>query len=744
MYEVVWLRMMTRVTGVTIYATATVVAAFMCGLAVGSFILGWRIDKRHDPLRVYAVLELLIACAAFLVPFLFSASTPLYRYTYGAFGENFVTGVMIKGAVSFLSLLIPTIMMGGTLPVLTSCLVKNDNLFGKNFSILYGLNTLGAVCGVLLSGFITIGELGEWATIYIAASINLAVAMVALSVHLNSQRPRVEDDGVQDLPNESVGVISPYSDGIRRAVLVGLAISGFTALAYEVIWTRQLILFLRTSIYAFSGMLAVFLTGIALGSLTMNKIVEKLKIPLTVFGVLELIVGFLSILNLYAFSPLDGLWFQHWLGPFYCPFAALVIVFPMTFIFGMIFPIAGKCSAKSVAKTGRSVGWLYGSNTVGGILGSLLAGFLLIPIFGSTKTIIVLACLNVVLGSIFLLMEPKRSLVRKLALVPLLAVFVGLTVSSVGDDPFLKVMQQRIYGEKGIKGSLEGTEIFMHKEGIEGTVTVYSRKHQKAILVNGMGMTELCTETKLMAHLPLMFAKDPKEMLVICFGMGTTVKSAALYPGLNITAVELVQEAFDSFGYFHPGGEGILKRDNIRLITNDGRNHLLFTSKKYDVITVDPAPPIWAAGTVNLYTREFFQLCKDHLNTNGAMCLWFPGGSRDDDLAILRTFSEVFPETSVWKGPRGWGAYLIGTIRAMPWAEFRRNAEQAFAQPAIVRDLSEYNSACSSVDKLYALQKFDANQVKAYRSGGVLITDDFPFTEFFLWRVLMRHLKFAK
>src|SRR5271157_1821172 len=532
-YEVVWLRMLTRITGVTIYATATVLAAFMSGLAMGSFLFGRFVDRREDALRIYAVLELLVACSALLVPLLFATCVPMYRYAYEISGESMVTGTVIRGITSFLSLLVPTTIMGGTLPVLTSCLVKRDNVFGRNFSILYGLNTLGAVCGVVMSGFVTIGELGEWNTIYIGVAINLLVAVMAYTVYVKDSKSTPDPAASAGISAASAASISPYSDQVRSVVLIAFAASGFTALAYEVLWTRQLILFLETSIYAFSGMLAIFLTGIAVGSVAMNRMVDRLTNPLTFFGVLELVVGFLSILNLYLFLPFDSALARTWLGGFRPVLAAVVIVFPMTFVFGMIFPVAGRCYAKNVERTGASVGWLYGSNTVGSIFGSLCAGFVLVPVVGSTKTVIVLACINVALGLILLGLAAGRTKVQKLVLVSMVLVFGAIAMGSFGRDPFLATIERRIYGNKKTDGTASiaptpGTEIYLHKEGLEGTVTAFSQKHFKHLWINGVGMTFLCTETKLMAHLPLMFAKDPKELLIICFGMGTTVKSAAL------------------------------------------------------------------------------------------------------------------------------------------------------------------------------------------------------------------------
>lgn len=435
-YQVVWLRMLSRIMGVTIYATSTVLAAFMGGLALGSFVLGKYVDRQPKPLRIYGVLELLIGISAILVPLALAASMPLYAWAYGATGE--AAGVF-RVIYTLLVLLVPTTMMGGTLPVLTSCLVRSEGLFGKNFSLLYGLNTIGAVVGVLLCGFVTIGLFGEWISIFIGVALNLGVAVVALQ--LSAKLREGEADAVvtaaPEVEEAAATTISPYGDGIRRLVLVAFALSGFTALAYEIIWTRQLIIFLRTSIYAFSGMLAVFLTGIALGSLVMNKAVDRLKSPLLVFGGLELLVGFLSLFNLYLFSPLDSNVARAVFGLSAAGWATLSIVLPLTLVFGMIFPTAAVCYAKSANKAGSAVGGLYSANTVGSILGALFAGFLLVPSLGSTNTVLVLAVINGLLGVTLIAMEPARGWVWKgvsyavsVPVILLLAIGVGTTRSS--------------------------------------------------------------------------------------------------------------------------------------------------------------------------------------------------------------------------------------------------------------------------------------------------------------------------
>ncbi len=612
------------------------------------------------------------------------------------------------------------------------------------------MNTLGAVIGVFLSGFVIIEWLGERSTIYLGVAINLVVSLTAYFLYRADRRTVVAAPAAQPAPQgASSTAVAAYSPAVRTTVLLAFAVSGFTALAYEVIWTRQLILYLETTVYAFSGMLIVFLCGIALGSMFLGGRAERLSRPLAFLALLEGIVGLASVAGLYLFRPLDAMiqWQPFPGAPIVLrALAAGILVFPTTFLFGAIFPVAAICYAREPKKTGSSVGLLYGANTVGCIFGSLATGFLLIPSLGSTRAMILLACINVALGAMLLVLERQRRAALNLAAVGLLAVFVAAVLGVSGQDPFLATIESRILGpQDGAKPALGASEIYFNKEGVEGTVTAFSRNGRKSLWINGIGMTWLCTETKLMAYLPLSYVKDPKDMLIICFGMGTTTRSAALYPDLNIVAVELVPETFRTFRFYHSDAERIKKMPNVHLLANDGRNALLLSKKQYDVISVDPAPPIRSAGTVNLYTTDFFRLCKSRLKPHGVMCMWFFGeASRvPDSLALLHTFSQVFPKTDVWKSPNNRGFYMIGMMQDVPQDEFEARVERLFAQPRVVRDLGEFDKTCVTPQQLEALRWLDPATVRSYAADGALVTDNEPFTEFFLGRRL-REILFPK
>jgi spermidine synthase len=360
-----------------------------------------------------------------------------------------------------------------------------------------------------------------------------------------------------------------------------------------------------------------------------------------------------------------------------------------------------------------------------------------------------LALGNAALGLVLLFMESGRGWATRVSCGAIGLVAVAFFAAGVsGQDPFLRAIEQRIDNRVGTtwipdanKALPKSQTIYFHKEGIEGTVTAFDINQFKQLWINGMGMTFLTTATKLMAYLPLSMAQQPKEFLAIGFGMGTTVRSAtraeeAMYPGLQITVVDLVRETFAAYKYYHSDAEEILAKPYVHLEVNDGRNRLLLSDTFYDVITVDPAPPIYSAGTVNLYTQEFFTLAKNRLSKTGIFCLWFPGGTREEVHSLLRTFYSVFPDASIWSGPSGWGFYLIGPKNPVDWDHFNRQLIRIYETSSLIKDLREWDDFASSVNQVKSLLMWKGEEIGQVARSGVIITDNYPFTEFPLWRYL--------
>jgi spermidine synthase len=247
-------------------------------------------------------------------------------------------------------------------------------------------------------------------------------------------------------------------------------------------------------------------------------------------------------------------------------------------------------------------------------------------------------------------------------------------------------------------------------------------------------MTVLVSETKLMAHLPMALAKDPKRILVVCFGMGTTLRSASRHPGVqvDIDAVDIVPNVFDCFKFFHKDADGIVQKPNVHLYADDGRNFLLLSQKAYDVITIDPAPPVYSAGTVNLYTREFLSLCKSRLTEDGVVCLWLPPAPASELLMIMKTFANVFPGASLWGGLRMPGFYLIGGHRS--FEQTPDSLSSLVRHLSKIPDLSEWEAFYQDEAILTNLYLLGSNALRQLVKNVPEVTDDRPYTEFPLWR----------
>jgi spermidine synthase len=732
-YETVWVRMLTRYVGATTYATSTVLAVFMAGLALGSYLGGRVADRTRRPLRTYAVLEVATAIAGLLCSFaLIGGLGGLYVAVSEAVGEA-PTGLLLARIMFVvLCLLPPAVLMGATLPLLVSFVSRLGQHVQVGLGRLYAINTFGAVVGVFAAGLVLIGEFGESASLGVAAGLNLLAALLVFG--LSEPAPVASAADAADAPAE---VVQPYPAAVRRLALAAFVVSGFSALAYEILWTRYLVLVLQTSIYAFSLMLGTFLTGIALGSWLSSRRPGFRRRPLVFFALLETLIGLGTVCGLLLLpvgnrvwlvmeNSRAGEWGQLGVGAILC----VLLVLPIAVMFGVQFPIAVRCCQAEPGAPGRSTGQAYAANTLGTIAGAISAGFLLIPLLGTSHTMVLLAALNVVFGLLLLAVAPAAERGRMtLATLAVAGEFAVLALL-VG-DPYQTIMESRV------RHMGPGWEVFRSFERATATTIAAgdrSKPQERALLVNGYGMTSLCTETKLMTHLPYLLADDPKHLLVICFGMGTTYHSACLYPELRVDAVDIVPEVFDCYEEFHADAASSLNRPNAYRHVDDGRNYLLTHSDKYDIITIDPAPPLHSAGTVNLYTREFFQLCKDRLTAGGVFSLWIPPAQESEVKMIMRSFVEVFPDGALWGALDFEGFYLIGGHR--PLGQTPQQVAEIARKLSEVKELADWKGRVDytrpkNLERLYLTD--GAGLARLVRDARP-VTDDHPYTEFPLWR----------
>lgn len=720
MYEVVWLRMLTRILGSTTYAVSTVLAAFMAGLALGSVLVGRFVDRVNRPLRLYALLELGIGLSALATLGLPQRLLPVYQSIYDFAGGERAWLTAGQVVIALVVLLVPTALMGATLPTLCAYGTRRRLGFGRCVGMLYSLNTLGALVGVCSSGFVLLGIYGETITLAVGVLLNLLVAAAAWLVSRTTSETSAAPAAAE--PTDPAAL---YPANCRRAIVVTFALSGFTALGSEVVWSRMLLAYQGTSIYAFSSMLAVVLGGIGVGSLVGGKYLLRRRDPLHQLALVQLGIATAVVVALHLFRHL----------PYGMLLPPLILLGPLGILWGISFPLSAACYENAQQGKGRSIGELYAWNTVGCIAGSLGAGFVLVPWLGCSRAAASLAAVSLISGVWLLWVNPQRAARRRSGEVvlagtcALLLVFVG--------DPYYDVLHKEM-----LDFYPSGIEVFSHTDEATATMTVFGRAggepNEKQLWVNGTGMTVLVPVTKLMAHLPLALADDPHDVLVICLGMGTSLRSAAAHPGVQIRVVELVPAVTRAFPFFHPDSPHLLEQPNVELVVDDGRNDLLMHPRRlYDVITLDPPPPLYAAGTVNLYSRDFLTLCRERLRAGGVLCVYIQPDSLTENLMLFRTFLDVFEHVRVWTGPEPHRGYLmIGTRQPLAMESVPAKIRKLYENPAIAEDLRQWGDSLDRPEKILDLYVSDGRDLRAACEHSPLITDDQPFTEFPLWRML--------
>lgn len=739
-YEIIWIKELTLIMGNTVYSSTTVLAAFMGGLALGSILLGRYIDSsKISPLKLYAVLELGIGLFALSLPYLLAGFNPLYSWIYQASSFNTHLITFLKFMISFCFLLIPTFLMGGTLPILSKYIVSSFHHLGRRTGTLYAINTFGAVMGTLLTGYLLIGLIGIKATTYLAVVINLFLFVFAYLLSTLSVKASPIENKIDYKTSLQDEFTDEYSKMSITLVLIIYALSGFTALAYEIIWMRVFIPFLSSSIYSFTTMLVAFLFGLSLGSWVCSRFVDLENKLIPSLGMVQILIGFFSLLSLILFY-LFYLIFSKQLNlalENMNTWAFLItigfyffILLPPALLMGSVFPLVIKiCSKKKMKLIGTTVGDIYFINTIGAISGSLITGFFLIHWLGVQGTFILMVALNTLGGLVLIAISLKAKGQIRLVLASSLIVIFTLILATNSKNIFFKVLIDRLNNLNMLD---KNSKIIYYREDTTANIcAVEYSKGAKNLLINSIPITGTALETKLMAHLPLLLHRKPKKGLVICFGMGTTFRSAYLH-GIDLQAIELVSNLIECFPLFYEDAQTILDDPITKVIINDGRNHLLLTQEKYDIITVDPSPPLYSSGTVNLYTQEFYQLCRQRLTDDGIFCmwLWIPSCRESEFKMLVKTFISVFPHTTVWSGVYKFGIYLIGSNQKIS-IELPSLARR-IQNPLIQKDMKQLIKHQIKIDDQFILSLFlfDEETAWDFVKDATILTDDHPYTEY--------------
>ncbi len=772
-YQVLWSRFMGGIIGNTHFSITIVVAVFMAGLAIGSYLGGRIADRTARPLRLYGVITVLAGLTCLLVPLLASAGRPLFAYLYQFYiGEPQATPLLtVRIVFCALLLLVPTTFMGATLPALSRYFTRRLDQVGGTLGLLYTINTLGAAFGAAITGFVAIPLLGLWGCTLLGVAIDLVLGALIIAMTRDEERVPVDTAGgtEKDAPATAARLPGPV-----RLALVAFAISGFANMLLQIAWTKAIVLTIGNSTYAFSLIVTLFIAGIAIGGGAVSLFIDRVRNLPLLLGAVVFVTGALisaTIPLLGHFPVLGARWFDQISNPGYATFLRAqiimvsVVILPATIAMGMVFPIVGKIRTQTVETVGSAVGSAYFWNTLGSILGTLVSGFVLIPLLGKVySTLYVGAGISVLLGVIVVHQSLAGSGARRvgiagaLLLLVLVPSFIYRPYGVLGSErhfwqPALMSRGAYVYykgsyygpdgkprpQEEFVQSMVDLNQVLLYEEGVHAPVAVVKSGRTgeiamrisgkvEASLAPGGGYNNDLPHQIMAGHLPMILHPEPRDVLTLGLGGGVTLGTLTLYPEVRtIDSLEISPEVVAAArDYFSSANRGALESDKVRSVIGDGRNHIEYTTQRFDVITSVPSNP-WIAGIGNLFTVEFFQACRDRLREGGILCNWIHKiNMRGEDFrTVLRTFIEVFGDhAQLWD--LGLDCMLIGSTSPVRFDASRFAALIGNAE--IARDLESLG--VTDAPTFLRHYRLDSSRLRRYVDGGPTNRDNFPILEF--------------
>ncbi|MCF6339462.1 MAG: fused MFS/spermidine synthase [Sulfurimonas sp.] len=645
MYQVLWVRLLSLSIGATSVSISIVLATFFLGLGLGSYFTGTIIKKFKNSFKIYLFAEIIIALSAvLLLPILLNLDY------YISMLHIVEAGLGLKFFIVMLLLFIPTFFIGTTFPLLMSVAIKQKNEIGLKLAYFYAINTAGAVVGVLLSGLILIPHFGLDGTLYIAASLNLFIVLVGFVLYKLSYF-------------SSVFILKSYiatqePTRFNNKALIVLFVTGLSAMATEVGWMKYLIIYTGNTIYGFSLILAMFLTGVTIGSfMVRSQYLSKIDInKFLFFGLILLSIMLLVAriglgefpeiyeqLSIFKDNPFIYKWSKY--------FAMFLLLLPATALFGALFPIALKLYSNNIYSLYSHVGKAYAINIIAGILGSIIAGFWIIPYF-STDILLTAVALLVLVSSLLFIKDIK---IKKISYI-----WVGFSIVFILlSDKLTHIDYRSMIGivlKQGIPANVHiNTKTTTHylKEGQTGVISIFSYDNKPCImklLNNGRNESwiDICDENNLLLNefllgeIPFLLNPLAKDAFVVGYGGGTTVKALAMNNLDSIDVVELDSAILDAVRTLYNNKLPTDSDKRVKVIVNDARNALLMSKKSYDIIVSQPSHP-WLSGSSNIMNKDFFEIVKSRLSQGGINAQWVP--LFKIDTATLKSIIKAYIDT---------------------------------------------------------------------------------------------------
>jgi spermidine synthase len=675
-YEVTWTRLLTLHLGHSLAAASTVLAAFMGGLALGSWIAG-RVEKRLGNgapqahiirLRTYAALEGIVALVAIVLPALLAALVPLLAWAYHDAATP-IRFAVVRLVLCFVLIGIPATAMGATFPIVIGWYASR----AAHAGFLYAANTAGAALGAIAAGFWLIPAVGLRATTWVGIALNVFSASGALWLASTTINAETEEPAEAKPKRNKRATIATWTPAPRLG-MAAACISGFAALVYEVCWTRLLALVIGPTTYAFTTVVASFIIGLAIGSAAGARLIRRTSRPVIwLGGMLMLTAVASSIASWFASSRLPLLVASQVSDPAAAfggvfarqAFGIGILLLPMTCALGATFSLALATALSDGQAIGGGAARVYGSNTLGAIAGALVGGFVLLPTVGLYNTFRVTATAGLI-AALGVWVMGLRSQRRARGQVAMMAVSFAIAGSVVFLVPpwDLSLLASGAYkyapyiDAADLEAELRAWQLLYYQDGSVATVGVRQLAGMRSLVIDGKvdasNMGDMLTQ-RMLGLLPVLLHADPQEICIIGLGSGVTVGSA-LAPGVvrHADVVEISPEVVNASAYFARENAHALDMPGVRLIVGDGRSHLFLSARRYDVIVSEPSNP-WMAGIGALFTREFFEAARARLKPDGLICQWAHTYdiSPDDLRSIVRTFGSVFPESTMWRVGEG-------------------------------------------------------------------------------------------
>ncbi len=740
-YEVVWARQLVLVFGNTSQAVSTILTGFFGGLAIGGFVGGRVADRVVRPLRLYGSLELILVIVVLLTPVSFRFIGEAYRGLYPVLSGTPIALALVRFGLAILALAPATLLMGATLPTLTRYLTQGSSGLAGAFQRLYAANTIGAILGTAIAGFVLIELLGLTGALVVGAACSGTAGLMALALDRRAgplptpaevaaiPKPIRESWDMTRFPAEAVAAR-------RRLALILAFVSGLTSLGYQVVWNRLIGAGTGSSTYVFTIILVLFLVGIAFGAMLLTPIRRQVRSTVALIGGAQVLTAALVILGAAFLSsppgPFNGASadFLSSLGRFAA--SATLIVLPATIIMGLTFPATAALLGDETGTEGSATGRLLAVNTLGSLVATFMLPFVVIPLIGSPATLAGLALTNALTGAWLLLRdrgitERSRALGGLASGVIAVVVVLTLVTGSAFRNPTVRLVQAT------------GGTIFAATEDEIASVEAGTLGGEKRIWVAGTTMTIITVDTKLQPLLPIMLRPGATHGLTIAFGMGTAFRTS-LDAGIRTDAVELVPSVPEMFKWFYADAEQVLANPNGHVIIADGRNHVELTDQVYDFIVVDPPPPIESSGVSVISTREFYEASKARLTPDGVMMQWVPyGQTLDEFLAHVRSLLAVFPNVNLIAGAGGYGYYMLGSDGPVDLDP--ASIRSVLERPGVLADVNEApdaqgRSVDAWTDTIAGLTLASGDHLRQAVGDGPIITDDRPLPEYFLIRRL--------